>query len=98
MDYSAECTRGAMQLITLIAMVTAHPLLLTPVRQQVGERVTTDHKSVIFRKVTGCFRSHWGARLYAAAAYVIPTGWLNGKSALQAIQDAIAAPPAAVIP
>jgi len=50
--------------------------------------------SVIFRKVTGCFRSHWGARLYAAAASVIATGRLNGKSALQAIQDSIAARPA----
>jgi transposase len=45
--------------------------------------------SVIFRKVTGCFRSHWGARLYAAAASVIATGRLNGKSALQAVQHAI---------
>ena len=53
--------------------------------------------SVIFRKVTGCFRSHWGARLYAAAVSVIATGKLNGKSALQAIQDVIAAQSAAVI-
>ena len=45
--------------------------------------------SVIFRKVTGCFRSHWGARLYAAAASVIATGRLHGKSALQAIQEII---------
>jgi transposase len=34
--------------------------------------------SVIFRKVTGCFRSHWGARLYAAAISVIATGRLRG--------------------
>lgn len=54
--------------------------------------------SVIFRKVTGCFRSHWGARLYAAAASVIATASLTGKSALQAIHDVITAPPAAVIP
>ena len=53
--------------------------------------------SVIFRKVTGCFRSHWGARLYAAAASVIATGRLNGKSALQAIQDTIAARPYALL-
>jgi transposase len=46
--------------------------------------------SVIFRKVTGCFRSQWGARLYAAAASVIATGRLNGKSALDAIRDVIA--------
>lgn len=49
--------------------------------------------SVIFRKVTGCFRSHWGARLYAAAVSVIATGRLQGKSALQAIQDIIAPNP-----
>jgi len=46
--------------------------------------------SVIFRQVTGCFRSHWGARLYAAAASVIATGRLNQKSALQAINHVIA--------
>jgi transposase len=46
--------------------------------------------SVIFRKVTGCFRSHWGARLYAAAVSVIATGRLHGKSALRAIHDVIA--------
>jgi transposase len=45
--------------------------------------------SVIFRKVTGCFRSHWGARLYAAAISVIATGRLHRKSALQAIRDVI---------
>ncbi len=45
---------------------------------------------MIFRKVTGCFRSHWGARLYAAAVSVIATGRLRGKSALQAIQDVVA--------
>jgi transposase len=45
--------------------------------------------SVIFRKVTGSFRSHWGARLYAATASVIATGRLNAKSALQAIRDII---------
>jgi transposase len=45
--------------------------------------------SVIFRKVTGCFRSHWGARLYAATASVIATGRLNGKSALNAVRDVI---------
>ena len=50
--------------------------------------------SVIFRKVTGCFRSHWGARLYAAAASAIATGRLNGKSALQAISDALVPTPA----
>lgn len=54
--------------------------------------------SVIFRKVTGCFRSHWGARLYAAAQSVIATGRLAGKSALHAIRDAIAPQATAVTP
>jgi transposase len=45
--------------------------------------------SVIFRKVTGCFRSHWGARLYAAAVSVIATGRLTGKPALAAIREII---------
>ena len=45
--------------------------------------------SVIFRKVTGCFRSQWGTKLYAAAISVIATGRLNGTSALQAITDAL---------
>lgn len=52
--------------------------------------------SVIFRKVTGCFRSRWGSRLYAAAISVIATGRLNGTSALQAITEALKiAPPTA---
>jgi transposase len=50
--------------------------------------------SVVFRKVTGCFRSETGARLYAAALSVIATGRLNGNSALQALQRALNPPPA----
>ena len=46
--------------------------------------------SVIFRKVTGCFRSAWGAKAYADAQSVIATGRLRGKTALQAIRDTIA--------
>ena len=53
--------------------------------------------SVIFRKVTGCFRSHWGARLYAAAVSVIATGRLRGLSALQAISSVISPSPATAI-
>ena len=53
--------------------------------------------SVIFRKVTGCFRSHWGARLYAATASVIATGRLNRKSALQAVRDVIGHRPVPVM-
>lgn len=53
--------------------------------------------SVIFRKVTGGFRSQWGSRLYAAVQSVIGTGRLGGKSALEAIQGVLR-PSAAVIP
>ena len=48
--------------------------------------------SVIFRKVTGCFRSVWGAKLYAATVSVIATGKLHGKSALQAIAEVLTPP------
>jgi hypothetical protein len=37
---------------------------------------------VIFRKVTGCFCSKWGAEIYAAAASVIATGRLHRLTAL----------------
>jgi transposase len=46
--------------------------------------------SVIFRKVTGCFRSLWGAEVYAAVATVIAIGRLHGLTALQALANALA--------
>jgi transposase len=49
--------------------------------------------SVIFRKVTNCFRAEWGAKVYAAAATVIATGRLHGLSALEAIRAALAGVP-----
>ena len=49
--------------------------------------------SVIFRKVTGGFRSQWGARTYADALSVIATGRLHGRSALHALGDALAGRP-----
>ncbi len=42
--------------------------------------------SVIFRKVTNCFRAEWGAKVYAAAASVIATGRLHGMSALEVLR------------
>ena len=45
--------------------------------------------SVIFRKVTGCFRSQTGAKIYAAAQSVIATGRITGKSAIKALADAL---------
>jgi transposase len=54
--------------------------------------------SVIFRKVTGGFRSQWGARTYADAMSVIATGRLHGHSALQALRGALAGRPILVPP
>jgi transposase len=45
--------------------------------------------SVIFRKVTNCFRAEWGAKVYAAATSVIATGRLHGMTALEALRAAL---------
>jgi transposase len=42
--------------------------------------------STTFRKVTGGFRSQWGANLYAAVRSTINTGQKHGLSAFQAIE------------
>mgnify|MGYP000529977944 CR=1 FL=1 len=42
--------------------------------------------SVIFRKVTNCFRSHWGAKVYADLCSIVGTGRINGRCALDAIR------------
>src|ERR1700730_10475329 len=54
--------------------------------------------SVIFRKVTGGFRSQWGARTYADALSVIATGRLHGHPALNALRGALAGRPILVPP
>jgi transposase len=48
--------------------------------------------SVIHRKVTGCFRSKWGAEAYAALASVIDTAELSGVHAFVAIQSLFGSP------
>lgn len=53
--------------------------------------------SVIHRKVMGCFRSSWGATVYAALASVIDTAELSGKGTFEAIQN-LAGIPALPIP
>lgn len=45
--------------------------------------------SVIFRKVTNCFRSEWGRDLFAAVRSVINTGRRQGLSALDSILVAL---------
>ena len=41
---------------------------------------------VIFRKVTNCFRSEWGARLYADVRSVFETARRRGTPILQSIR------------
>jgi transposase len=53
--------------------------------------------SVIHRKVTGGFRSDWGAKTYAALASVIDTAELSGIRAFDAIHS-LFGPPALPIP
>jgi transposase len=45
--------------------------------------------SVIFRKITNCFRSEWGAKLYADLCSIVATGRLHDRSPLAAIRDAL---------
>lgn len=45
--------------------------------------------SVVFRKVTGCFRSVRGSQFHAATISVIATEKLHAKTALEAIADVI---------
>jgi len=56
-----------------------------PSTNNVSERAL--RPSVIFRKVTGGFRSQWSAHLYAAIVSVIATERISGKTALQAITN-----------
>ena len=48
--------------------------------------------SVIHRKVTGCFRSQWGADAYAALASVIDTAALKHINPFDAIQSLLGKP------
>ena len=46
--------------------------------------------SVIFRKVTNCFRSGWGAKSYADLRSIVGTGRLHGRSPLASLRDILA--------
>jgi transposase len=48
--------------------------------------------SVIHRKVTGCFRSDWGAKGYAALKSLIDTGALSGINSFDVIQKLFGTP------
>lgn len=61
-----------------------------PPTNNVSERAL--RSAVVHRKVTGGFRSEWGAKTYAALASVIDTAALNGVSAFAAIQTLMGTP------
>jgi transposase len=61
-----------------------------PPTNNVSERAL--RPSVIHRKVTGGFRSQWGADAYAALASVIDTAALKGVNAFDALQCLIGKP------
>lgn len=61
-----------------------------PPTNNVSERAL--RPSVIFRKITGGFRSDWGASGYAAAVSVIATGKLRRQSSLAALRAVLGAP------
>jgi transposase len=46
--------------------------------------------SVIFRKVTNCFRSGWGAKVYADLRSIVATGRLAGQSPLASLRAVLA--------
>ena len=48
--------------------------------------------AVIHRKVTGGFRSDWGAQTYAALKSLIDTAALSGIAPFQVIQDLFGSP------
>ena len=52
--------------------------------------------SVIMRKVTGGFRSVWGAESYGDIRSIVATGRLAGRSPLDAIRAALSPAPAAL--
>ena len=62
-----------------------------PSTNNVSEREI--RSSVIFRKVTGGFRSDWGARIHAGYRSITGTAKLHGKTALEAIGQLLIAPP-----
>jgi len=58
-----------------------------PPTNNISERLL--RMAVIFRKVTGGFRSDWGARVYADILSVMATGALHNQNALAAIRTCL---------
>ena len=62
-----------------------------PPTNNISERLL--RMSVIFRKVTGCFRSEWGAGLYADILSVMATAAIHHQNALDAIRACLKGKP-----
>jgi transposase len=62
-----------------------------PPTNNISERLL--RMSVIFRKVTGCFRSEWRAGLYADILSVMATAAIHHQNALDAIRDCLKGKP-----
>lgn len=58
-----------------------------PATNNISEREI--RPSVVFRKVTGGFRSEWGAKVHAGYRSITGTARLRGQAALEAVQDFI---------
>ena len=58
-----------------------------PATNNISEREI--RPSAVFRKVTGGFRSDWGASIHAGYRSVTGTARLHGQSALGAIRDLV---------
>jgi len=71
-----------------------HKLLVFLTRRDVeptnNESERALRPSVIFRKVTNCFRSTWGAKVYADLCSIVGTGRRNGRSPLASLRAALA--------
>jgi transposase len=76
-----------------IAVTASDKLLVFLTRRDVEPTNNSSERalrpSVIFRKVTNGFRSHWGAKVYADLCSIVASGRLAGSAALEAIRNAI---------
>ncbi len=88
-------TRSAQALVKRYRKHRAHVLVFlhdprVPFHNNACERAL--RPSVIHRKVTGGFRSRWGADAYAALASVIDTAKLRGQSAFETLVNLMGKP------
>ena len=91
----ATVTAGA-DLRASVSVGSREKLLIFMTRRDVEPTNNSSERelrpSVIMRKVTGGFRSVWGAESYADIRSIVATGRLAGRSPLDAIRAALTAP------